>query len=54
MDRGFHTDIAIFDFSEAFDSVPHCRLFSKLSQYGICGTWQKTGSTHFYLIGIKE
>ena len=40
MDRGFRTDIAIFDFSKAFDSAPHCHWFSKLSQYGICGTVQ--------------
>jgi len=40
MDRGFRTDTAIFDFSKAFDSVPHSRLFSKLGQYGICGTVQ--------------
>jgi len=40
MDRCFRTDIAIFDFSKALDSVPHCRLFSKLSQYSICGTVQ--------------
>jgi len=35
MDRGFCTDIAIFDFSKAFDNVPHCRF-----KYGICGTVQ--------------
>jgi len=40
LDRGFRTDIAIFDFSKAFNSVPHCCLFSKLNQYGICGTVQ--------------
>ena len=42
MDRGFRTDIAILNFSKAFDSVPHChcRLFSELSQYRICGTVQ--------------
>jgi len=40
MDRGFRTDIAVFHFSKTFDSVPHCRLFSKLNQYGICGTVQ--------------
>jgi len=54
LDRGFRTDIAIFDFSEAFDSVPHCRLFSKLNKYGMLIVLCKTGSTHFYLIGIKE
>jgi len=37
MDRDFRTDIVICDFSKAFDSVPHCCLFSKLS---ICGTVQ--------------
>jgi len=55
MDRGFRTDIAIFDFSKALDSVPHCRLFSKLSQsnmvyVALC----KTGFTHFCLTSIKE
>ena len=39
MDRGF-TDLAIFDFSKAFGNVPHCRLFIKLNQYGICGIVQ--------------
>jgi len=40
LDRGFRTDIAIFDFSKAFDSAPHCRLLIKLNQYAICGTVQ--------------
>ena len=28
--RGSQTDVAIFDFSNAFDSVPHKRLLAKL------------------------
>jgi len=44
LDSGFRTDVAIFDFSKAFDSVPHTRLLGKLHYryYGICGqmlTW---------------
>ena len=37
LDNGFRTDIAIFDFSKAFDSVPHRWLLSKLDHLGICG-----------------
>ena len=36
-DRGSQTDVAIFDFSKAFDSVPHKRLLAKLEYYGISG-----------------
>jgi ribonucleases P/MRP protein subunit RPP40 len=37
LDKGLQTYIAIFDFSKASDSVPHCRLLSKLHSYGIHG-----------------
>ena len=37
LDSGTRTDIAIFDFSKAFDSVPHKRLMVKLHSYGMRG-----------------
>jgi len=41
LDSGFRTDIAIFDFSKAFDSVPHQRLLRKIESYGIQGNTLK-------------
>ena len=37
LDSGTRTDIAIFDFSKAFDSVPHRCLLVKLHSYIIRG-----------------
>lgn len=37
LNSGIRTDIAIFDFSKAFDSVPHRRLKEKIKSYGIGG-----------------
>ena len=42
-DKGLQTDIAILDFSKAFDTVPHEELLCKLESYGI------TGSQHDWL-----
>ncbi|KAL8561583.1 hypothetical protein ACOMHN_024819 [Nucella lapillus] len=41
-DRQHQVDVAILDFSKAFDTVPHKRLLHKLKSYGIRGslpTW---------------
>ena len=36
-DKNIQIDLAVLDFSEAFDTVPHKRMLGKLSHYGIKG-----------------
>ena len=40
-DRNIQMDIAILDFSKAFDTVPHDRLLQKREAYGIWGNLHK-------------
>ena len=35
IDHKLQTDVILSDFQKAFDTVPHQRLLSKLSSYGI-------------------
>ena len=47
-DKGKQIDMAILDFSKAFDTVPHKKLLHKLDQYGI------TGPAHRWLTNLLK
>ena len=51
-DKKIQVDVAILDFSKAFDVVPHARLLGKIEHYGIRGDtlrWIRT-----FLTGRKK
>jgi len=50
VDQGYGVDMIYLDYSQAFDSVPHCRLVCKLDAYGIRGDLSQT----FSLTSFKE
>ena len=52
LDKGYATDVIYFDFSKAFDSVPHVRLLSKLKAYGIDGPLLKWFKS--FLVGRRQ
>ena len=56
-DTNKQVDIAILDFSKAFDTVPHDRLLHKLNHYGITGDlhkWLTTFLTHRQMTVVIE
>ena len=59
-DKQEQVDVAILDFSKAFDTVPHNKLLHKIEQYGIHGeiyTWLKnflTKRTMRTVVGVKS
>ena len=57
LNENIQLDAIFFDFSKAFDKVPHQRLFNKLSYYGIRGsmlTWIQNYLTNIYQNVILE
>ena len=56
-DAGLQTDVAILDFSKAFDTVPHKKLLSKMNSYGIRGpinNWLNMFLTHRKMKAVVE
>ena len=54
LDNKTQTDAILLDFAKAFDKVPHKRLLSKLTAYGITGNTHTFGSHLFYQIVSSE
>ena len=54
LDNKTQTDAILLDFAKAFDKVPHKRLLSKLTSYGITGNTHTIGSHLFYQIVSSE
>jgi len=52
MEQCFSSDVIYFDFSKAFDSVPHIRLLNKLKRYVWMGSCSN-GSDAFLWIDIS-
>ena len=52
LDKGFATDVIYFDFSKAFDSIPHVRLIKKLKAYGVDGPLLKWFES--FLVGRRQ
>ena len=54
LDNKTQIDAILLDFAKAFDKVPHKRLLSELTSYGITGNTHTIGSHFFYQIVSSE
>ena len=58
LDQHKQTDLILLDFSEAFDTVSHQRLLTKLRYYGITGStynWIQTWLTcHYQYVALDS
>ena len=54
LDNKTQTDAILLDFAKAFDKVPHKRLLSKLSSYGITSNTHNWITSIFYRIVSSE